>query len=126
LLAGMVLAGLLAGGFLLAHFPPDQHVFYPRCSLHSWTGLHCPGCGSLRALHALTQGDLAGAMKSNLLLTAGAPVLLLVLATRWWRRRDSGLADGIPAWVLWFFLALVLVFGLVRNLPGSAFGWLGP
>jgi hypothetical protein len=80
---------------LLYWFDPAQHGFYPRCHFRALTGLDCPGCGGLRATHALLHGDLAAAWRFNALfllalpaglvaLTGGAPAWLRALAERWW------------------------------------------
>jgi hypothetical protein len=117
--------GLAAAAAAMLHFfPPDGHAFYPRCTLHVWTGLHCPGCGSLRALSALTRGELREAMGSNLLLTLSIPVMLLLLGFRRWRHGDWALTSSVPNWGWWVALLLILGFGLIRNL--LPFHWLYP
>jgi hypothetical protein len=122
----MLGVGALVGWLVLAHFPPDQHIFYPRCSLYTSTGFFCPGCGSLRALHALTQGDWAGALQSNLLLTLGLPGVALLWLVGYWARRAGLVAVPRARCVGWLGLATVLLFGLLRNLPGPLGQWLAP
>jgi len=39
--------------------------FAPPCLFTAIFGVQCPGCGSLRALHALAQGDLTAALAFN-------------------------------------------------------------
>jgi hypothetical protein len=91
-------------------------------------GLDCPGCGALRAAHHLTDGDLAAAASSNLLLVAALPVV----AVGWvlWLRRA---ATGRPLGRLreWRVSPLLLVpavsvvvagFTVLRNLPAGS--WL--
>jgi hypothetical protein len=114
-----VLFGLSALGVVLFFFAPDQYSFYPRCLFHSLTGWQCPGCGGLRATNRLLHGDLAGAFRFNPLLVSLLPVLLVLavgaglknLTGRDWLRRFRH-----PLW-LWFFLALVALFSIGRNLP---------
>jgi hypothetical protein len=121
-LLGLGLIGLL----VVAHFPPDQHGFYPRCSLFTSTGLLCPGCGSFRAMHALTQGNWLEAARSNVLLAAGLPALALFWLARRWGR---GMHDRVPALtgrMGWLVLGVVLLFGLLRNLPAPLGRWLAP
>jgi Protein of unknown function (DUF2752) len=99
---------------------PNEPGHYPTCPFLAVTGWFCPGCGSLRALHALAHGDLAGALARNPLLVLTVPAL-----TVWWatwlvrsvRRRPRRWAA--PAWSIWALLAVVLVFAVVRNLPGA-------
>ena len=74
-LSGAALLGVL--GVLWAAEPHGQ-VWYPRCLLYAATGLQCPGCGGLRAAHALLHGDLAAAWHLNPLLICLLPVFAWV------------------------------------------------
>ncbi|MEJ2068687.1 MAG: DUF2752 domain-containing protein, partial [Deltaproteobacteria bacterium] len=57
LLKGIVAAVVLISGIVILYFfKPGQSPIYPPCPFHLITGLYCPGCGSLRALHALFHG----------------------------------------------------------------------
>lgn len=67
----LCLAGAL---WVLREFEPRGQFFYPRCWLYVWTGIQCPGCGGLRATHALLNGDLAAAWRLNPLVVLLAPV----------------------------------------------------
>jgi hypothetical protein len=105
---------------------PEHPGHYPVCPFHSLTGLWCPGCGSLRTLHALSQGDVSTALHRNVLAIAALPFLALAWM-HWLGRAVSGRARSprtAPAAVLWAVLGLVVAFGVLRNLP---FGqWLAP
>ena len=104
---------------------PNEAGHYPTCPFLSLTGLACPGCGSLRAVHALAHGDVGAALGLNL-LTVLAIVPLVVIWARWLVRSRSGVPRSTvaPAPVLWGLLVVVVAFGVLRNLP--AFGWLAP
>jgi hypothetical protein len=55
-----------AAGFLYLYFvDPLTSPFASPCLFTAILGVHCPGCGSLRALHALAHGDLKAALDSN-------------------------------------------------------------
>jgi len=117
-----------AGGALamLASRSPEQPGHYPVCPFHYVTGLWCPGCGSLRALHALTRGDPATAVHRNVLALAALPVLAFAWL-HWFRRAATGRPRGpgtLPAYVLWGLMAVIIAFGVTRNLPVGA--WLAP
>jgi len=104
--------------WLLWRFEPQGQVFFPRCSFHELTGLQCPGCGGLRATHALLHGNLRAAWRLNPLLVLSLPAAAWTLGA-WGLRRTHGLRLPHPlgfrhAWVVW--LALLLGFGLIRNL----------
>ncbi len=94
--------------------------------LHAWTGLNCPGCGSLRAVSALTRGEMLEALRLNLLLTLSIPGVIVLAGLRRGLRGDWAVGSWIPAWGWWVGLVLVLGFGVLRNLPGPPFEWLRP
>jgi hypothetical protein len=62
---------------------PNQPGHYPLCPTKALTGLDCPGCGGLRATHALVTGDVVGALDHNAL------VVLVILPL------------AVAAWVAW-------------------------
>ncbi|GLZ06818.1 hypothetical protein Acsp03_42840 [Actinomadura sp. NBRC 104412] len=108
---------------MVAVADPNEPGHYPTCPFLTLTGYQCPGCGSLRTLHALAHGDLAAALALNVFTVAMLPVLAF-----FWTRWTLALARGRPARVragdprlIWGLLGLVLVFWVVRNLPFGAF-----
>lgn len=112
-----------AGLALLFLFDPARHAFYPVCLFKRMTGYDCPGCGGLRALHHLLRGDLWQAFRLNPLVVVGLP-LLGVWAIRTWLnppgKRRSGKTSAL-FWA-WLLLAVVVLFGVLRNLPFWPFG----
>jgi hypothetical protein len=103
-------------------------VFAPPCLFRELTGLYCPGCGSTRAFLHLVHGHPFAALRSNPLLGAVLPLLLLAVIephpTGAWgarlRRVRYHPATG------WGLVAVVVFFGVLRNLPGPLFKWLAP
>lgn len=117
--------GMTGAGMVLFWFDPAQHQFYPFCFFHQLTGLQCPGCGGLRAVHQLLHGHLLVALHLNGLFVVSVP-LLAWLGIRLALRRIKRLPAPrtiAPAWI-WFFLAVAVLFSVLRNLP--AFAWLAP
>ena len=53
------------GVAMLYTFDPRNPGTYPICPFLGLTGYHCPGCGTLRALHQLLHGNVIGAMGYN-------------------------------------------------------------
>ncbi|PSK86553.1 uncharacterized protein DUF2752 [Murinocardiopsis flavida] len=113
----------LAAAALVHVVDPNEAGNYPTCPWLMVTGTYCPGCGTMRAVSALTNGDLAGAFAMNPLTM----VLLPILAVGWARWLYASLRPGPdpfdsvrPVW-LWLLLGVVLAFWLVRNLPFGAF-----
>lgn len=106
---------------------PNRSGAFPACPLREATGWDCPGCGGLRATHALMHGDLAGALDHNVFLAIAVPVVALL----WLRWMVSSLGARVPslskvpgrAW--WVLGTAVLAFTVVRNIPGvGAFEYL--
>lgn len=110
-----------AGAVLLGVVSPEERGHYPVCPFNAVTGLYCPGCGGLRAVHALVHGDLVTALHRNALAVVLLPVAVAVWIT-WTRRR---LRDARATWhpsaagSLLLVTSLV-VFGVLRNLPWFA------
>jgi hypothetical protein len=116
-----------AAGLVLFCFDPRQYHFYPVCFFHRTTGLLCPGCGALRALHQLLHGHLAAAFHFNPMLIICSPFLAwLGVSYGLQKARHQPARMGLrPVW-LWLMLAAVLVVSLLRNLPGAPFALLRP
>ena len=126
LAAIFLLLAALATVILFA-FDPSHYSFYPVCILHRTTGLYCPGCGSLRAVHQLLHGHLAAAFHFNALLVLSLPVLAwfsIRFALRTSNHEPGSLSFRPSS--LWCALAVVLAFGIVRNLPFAAHAGLTP
>ncbi len=116
-----------AAGLVLFCFDPRQYHFYPVCFFHQATGLLCPGCGALRALHQLLHGHLAAAFRLNPVLVVSLP-LLSWLGVGYVLRKAANQPASLPLrplW-LWLLLAAVLVVSVLRNLPGAPFALLRP
>jgi hypothetical protein len=100
---------------------PNQSGHYPTCPFLFLTGRYCPGCGSLRAVHALVHGDLGAAIGLNVLTVVGVVVLAGMWA-RWaaraWRGEER--TTVAPPWVHYTLLVVIVAFGVVRNLPFGA------
>lgn len=128
LLISLVAAGLLAAGFgYVAVHDPSVPGAFPQCLFHQATGLHCPGCGSTRAVHALLHGDFGAALGMNGLCVLLLPFLLVALplqAVAWVRRTPppTMAPPGAARALLW----VVLAFWLLRNLPFLPFTALAP
>jgi hypothetical protein len=82
-----------AAGFLYLYFvDPLASFFAPPCLFTVLFGARCPGCGSLRALHALAHGDLKAALEFNAPLVYVLP-LAGALASLPLLRKSSSLSS---------------------------------
>lgn len=98
---------------------PATSRFVPKCPFHYLTGLDCPACGVQRAAHALLHGDIVTALRYNYFLAISIPYLIAVLVTTFGRGRRVQAARHYiqhPTVVL-IFLALTIVWWVVRNIP---------
>lgn len=114
-----VLAGVIAAAGYVAAVDPNRPGHYPTCPFLALTGYYCPGCGSLRMIHALTHGHVAEAFGRNPLAFATLPLLgylwvRWVSAARHGRPVRSGMLQ--PVWII-AFTVVIMLFWLVRNLP---------
>lgn len=122
LFAGTTAAALGAAG-VLASVDPNQPGHYPTCPFLAVTGLYCPGCGSLRAVHALTGGDVVTAWERNPLAVVLLPVVLVAWVA-WGLRlagRDAWHPTLVPARWVYALLVAVLGYWVLRNVPGWTF-----
>ncbi|MEO5710676.1 MAG: DUF2752 domain-containing protein [Nocardioidaceae bacterium] len=123
---------LLAGGLMAASLAlhlrdPHQSGSWGGCPWLYLTGTYCPGCGGLRAVNDLTNGQVGAAASSNLLFVGSLPFIAF-----WWSRsvltgwRGTHQPVSTRQVVLPVVLlgALAVVFWVVRNLPVGA--WLAP
>lgn len=123
LLPAGVLAGVIAAVAMVAAVDPNEPGHYPTCPFLWATGLYCPGCGSLRMIHALAHGHVGEAFGRNPL----AFLLIPVVGALWVRwaacavRGEPMRSKLLRPGAVWAFGALLAVYWVVRNLPfGSA------
>ncbi len=102
---------------------PHRPASYGVCPFLAVTGWDCPLCGGLRATNSLSNADLGAALDHNALFTASVPLLL----TAWvlWLLRAAGIATWprplpprVRAAAPWAAVTVLVVFWVVRNLPG--------
>ena len=114
-----LLGCMLVGGVVLYLYRPES-LQIPRCPFLQLTGWQCPGCGSMRGIHALLHGDRGRVLQLNVMLIPGliyfAFLVLLELsrshdlrAERLYRRFSGRTAS-------WIIFAIIVAWGIGRNL----------
>ena len=125
-IAGIGAIGLGAG--IVWYFDPTQNAIFPACPLYKTTGFACPGCGLTRGLHALLHGDVLTALDFNALI----PLYLLIFGYFFASLVSLAIRGrGIIAldrnlYLLWTIIGVLLLFGVLRNLPFYPFSVLFP
>jgi uncharacterized protein DUF2752 len=126
--AAILAVAAAVGCWVLYRWVPAEVNWYPGCLFAGLTGLYCPGCGTLRAIHALLHGNLAGAFGYNPLFTAALPVMAVAAVGRFIKLTRSG-RIGEYRWasrVAFPMLGVVTVFAVLRNLPFEQLRWMAP
>ena len=122
-------AATMAGGVAAVwYLEPVSSGIFPACPLYSMTGFACPGCGMTRGFHALFHGDIATALDFNALIP-----LVAIFFGYWFLSlvftavRGRGFGFGkMSAGLVGTTFVLLLVFGIVRNIPAYPFTILFP
>jgi hypothetical protein len=111
---------LLATAYIRA-VDPNQPGHYPLCPTLALLGIDCPGCGGLRATHALANGDIATALDNNALFVVLVPVLVGVWAL-WLYRAWTGVTpartptrDLVSRAAPMVIIIVAMTFAVVRN-----------
>ena len=113
-------AGL--GAFVVAVLflvDPGRSDVFPPCPFHALTGLYCPGCGSLRALHWALHRDFAGAFGLNPLMFLAMPVVIYELASHALlavrgRALPRLFSNPLSAWIIFW---VIVAYWILRNVP---------
>jgi Protein of unknown function (DUF2752) len=121
---GVAALALVGTGFV-ASVDPNVAGHYPTCPFLAVTGWYCPGCGALRAVHALAHGDILTALARNPFAVV-AFAYLGVVWVLWLERTLTGRPSrwSTPPWMLYTMVGSILAFWVLRNVPGWT--WLSP
>ncbi len=124
--AGVLIAGV---GGVIAIWGAHPSGWIPACPTNAYLGFLCPGCGSMRATHHLLNLRLGDAFAHNpLLVVLGVPLgalfaceqaMSVFLGSRPVLIPRSGL-------LAWISLAVLLLFAILRNIPGPLHDALAP
>ncbi len=119
------IVGALATLYL---FNPASSGIYPPSPFRELTGLYCPGCGTLRALHQLLNGHFWTAFGLNPLMIISLPFMVysyFSYAIKTFTGKYP-MEVIISPKLIWFLLQAILAYWVVRNIPFAPFSWLAP
>lgn len=117
---------LLALGIFYYTINPETFAYTPKCIFNSITGLHCPGCGTQRALHEVLHGNIWTGLQHNFLLLFAAIIIpyKLYVSNKSTNSSKKHILHHFAS--PWFILAIVLGFWILRNIPLDPFLILAP
>lgn len=119
-LAAAAIVALL-GVVAVAVVPPTADSWYPGCTFHAATGLHCPGCGLTRGLHAGLNGRIVQALAYNPLIIVVGPWLAVTVGSALWSWAWGGSRPAprrqSRVWFSYLLGGLLLAFWILRNIP---------
>jgi len=108
-----------ASAIPLYFLDPSTSGLFPSCPFRALTGMYCPGCGTLRALHGLLHGNIAGAFMLNPLTVLILPLVIYAfvsLVAEVLRGRPLPRLLDSPRYI-WALFAVVMAFWVLRNIP---------
>ena len=121
-------AALACAGALYLYFMGAGNI--PLiCVFHEVTGLYCPGCGAGRACYSILHGQFLEAFCYNPLMTVLLPLIGLYIAARmvdWVVTGGNHIDRKINVKFLTWVLVIVVVYGVLRNIPVFPFTLLAP
>ena len=94
------------------------------CLFYEITGYYCPGCGITRLLFSFLKLDFYQAFRYNPLI-----FILIIITGIYWLvkfilKKFMNISIAIPNYVYYILLVIVIIFGILRNIP--MFDFLSP
>ena len=107
----------LVGVAVLYTFDPRNPGAYLICPFLGLTGYHCPGCGTLRALHQLLHGNVIAALGYNPLTILSLPFIAYSFAEGAMKAFQVKALPRIfiPHQFIWALFIGIVAFWLLRN-----------
>jgi hypothetical protein len=121
-----VAVAVLAISLLVYAIPPERSMLV--CSFRRFTNLHCPGCGTFRAMHHLLHGRILEGFGHNALTLLVLPFLLYFFLSHA-LHAVAGCSlprVRVPAIAIRALALAFVLFWVLRNLPLYPFTLLAP
>ena len=124
----LLAVALPVGVSVMYAFPPGQYAFYPPCLVYLLLGIHCPGCGATRSLHALLNGNVPQAFAYNPLFVLVFPFLAYAAAGFVYETWTGGkfATVRLPPWALKLLFVALLAYFIARNVDVYPLNLLAP
>ena len=90
------------------------------CVYYELSGMYCPGCGITRAAYSLLQLDFYQAIRYNAFSIIIIPLIGLYLIGgiySWLFNKTNFMDNKIPLVIWIIFIVLLLLYGILRNMP---------
>ncbi|RLZ11875.1 DUF2752 domain-containing protein [Faecalibacter macacae] len=124
---------LLLGGAFIYYFyqnnPSDNGTSFLRCPSNLLFKINCPGCGTQRAIHHLLHLEIAEAFRFNALFVLFSPLILVVfllLIYNFIFNKSVKIPLLSNKYFLITLLVIIVLFGVLRNIPVEPFTILSP
>lgn len=92
------------------------------CMLKLVTGLSCPGCGISRFFVELAHLRILSALRQNLAVAVLLPIWGVIgVIEFWFNPRALGKGSRLADVLTWGSVVVLVIFGILRNIPGFEF-----
>ena len=119
---GLIIAGITVSLGIIYFILLKFTAFRLKCLFQLITGFACPGCGITSLINGLAHLELRSAISENYAVSILAPIYLVIYAVRIFFKprclQNNGKLFNV---ILWVTLALLVIFGITRNIPGFEF-----
>ena len=119
---GLTVAGVIITLGIIYFILLQFTSFRLKCPFQMITGLACPGCGITTLINRLAHFEFISAISENYAVSILAPFSLIIYAVRIIFKprclQNNGKLFNI---IVWTTLFVLILFGIVRNLPGMEF-----
>ena len=117
---------LIVTGLIVVFVIPRSGFIPTGCLFNKITGYYCAGCGISRGIHSLLRGNVYAAMHQNILLVTAFPLSAVWLTIRLVKLKQSGNFKKYDIAMIVFFIIMVIVFMVLRNIDSAEFDFLRP
>lgn len=127
ILITLAAAFFAAAALIYLYFTGEGEGAGIPCVFYQATGLYCSGCGASRALRSILHLDFYQALRYNAIFTFALPLIAAYFGAfflSYIRFGKDKISEKIPMKIIWIFIAVALIYGILRNIP--AFSFLAP